>query len=273
MGTTSAIAAKFFPGENPINSYNRLTKLRLAGFTDIIALDQRVMKYIWILTSKSYAKVQGGLPKLLQDGFRSENSMHDFFVSAVHLGDWLVSNPPGVEFFSEQELRRLDPDHFPAWVPRKIDHRSDGYWRIPYKGGLVTVALEVELTPKRDRDYVVLAHEYKNHPQISRVVWVARTQGMAGHIYRIFTTELGEDAGKHDFILLEDFQEKSWQARIIFGTESGKTLGRILGSQSAFESGELGNGCVPIKNPFLDTRRYVRESTFSAEAPKSLNCD
>lgn len=86
----------------------------------------------------------------MEVGYKSENKEHDFWVTAIHLGDWLYQIPIGSALCSEQQLRRLHRDHYPEWVPKSTDHRPDGWWNIncgrPNNKSLI--ALEVELSRK-----------------------------------------------------------------------------------------------------------------------------
>jgi hypothetical protein len=92
-----------------------------------------------------------------------------------------------VEVFSEQELRRVAIDQYPPWVPRTDGHRPDGYWRVPCLKEKILLALEVELTQKRDLDYSLLAQFYAEEKSIFRVIWVTRTLSLAKHIQSIIS--------------------------------------------------------------------------------------
>jgi len=63
-----------------------------------------------------------------ENGFLSENLYHDHLVTSIHLGDSITETPKNLGFFSEQELRRIDPELYPEGIPNDEDHRSDGYW-------------------------------------------------------------------------------------------------------------------------------------------------
>jgi integrase len=50
-----------------------------------------------MLDQRGYEIVRPSLPVLAEDGFKSEAPTHDLITAAVHLGDWLVSPPEGLE--------------------------------------------------------------------------------------------------------------------------------------------------------------------------------
>ena len=222
LGTTAAIARKFFKSSGPNIAYNRLLLLKNNSFLEIVPLDSDSKRFVWTLAKKGFSVLKNRLPALKEAGYKSDNIEHDFLVTAMHLGEWLVEPLESVHFFTEQELRRYALDHYPDWVPLTELHRPDGYWLVPYNTNMVAIALEVELTQKRNADYEVLALFYKERPQIGRVVWCVPTKTMAKNIQTIFRDEVKDDCLKHDFIILEDFENLFWHAPICLGYEQGK---------------------------------------------------
>jgi len=152
--SAAAVFEKFYAGLSLITPSVRLRKIEAAGYIRF-QYERTSSHGAWTLDRRGFEHLRdiNRLPELEEDGFRSEHCEHDFLVSAVHLGDWLVAAPPQAEVFTEQELRRFHVDDYPAWIPRAKSHRPDGYWRVPFGNQRFTVALEVERHVKKPSDY------------------------------------------------------------------------------------------------------------------------
>ncbi|MBI3294430.1 MAG: hypothetical protein HYZ71_06835 [Deltaproteobacteria bacterium] len=227
MTTTSAIAAKFYPNLALWTAYKRLWVLEKAGY--IRARCDETQSYcLWALNKRGFAFVKARMPKMREEGYLSEYLVHDALVSAVHLGDGLIEDSSGLEFFSEQELRRLHPNDFPEWVPKNMFHRSDGFWRLMNESGQQVIALEVELTSKCDDDYEMVGRFYGGETKVAMVLWIVSGARFAEKIHRL-TSRVSRGQTKHAFVELDAIYSKGWQASISFGQKSGKTIAEVLG--------------------------------------------
>jgi hypothetical protein len=220
--TTAALIEKHFGNITPQTGYNRILRLRDARFIERITIDQGD-RYVWTLAAKGFAFVQPNLPELKSEGYKSEALEHDFYVSAFHLGEWLKSEPEDA-LFSEQQLRCFLLEQYPSWVPNTDLHRSDGYWSVPLKDKMVTVSLEVELTQKNGTRYEILAKFYERDTQVFRIVWLVKTLGLANSIQEKMRQAVGDKCLIHDFVVLEDFLSRGWQAPVCLGFEKGKPV-------------------------------------------------
>lgn len=271
LATTKAISDRFFPNLNPVAAYNRLTDLKNAGFVKLQTLNGEGTHFVWCLTPKSFRILKTHLPELKDDGFRSESLEHDFYVTAVHLGEWVTNPPEKSSLFTEQQLRRYHLDHYPSWVPKASFRRPDGYWLVEYRGQMVPIALEVELSTKAIEDYRVIAQFYKDHPKIFRVVWIVRTAATAVYIQDKFKSEVADkEALIHDFVLLGDIEKLLWHAPVFLGHEQGRTLGFVLGSHSNRTEPD------PLRCPWgikgaslLDARKFPVASKTSRPSQKN----
>ena len=210
----------------------------------------------WTLTVKGFEFIKDLLPPLKEVGFKSENIDHDFLSTAAHLGDWLSIIPKGADFFSEQELRRYSPEQYPDWVPKTLDHRPDGYWKITFDETVGTIALELELSEKSKGAYRVAGDFYNTNKMISRVIWIVQGMKMAERILS-FMAETSAHAKKiHNFILVDQFKVSGWQTRIVLGPEINKTLDFVLHGQP--QSSGMSTTCPQhVRRHFddmLDTR-------------------
>jgi hypothetical protein len=161
-------------------------------------------------------------------GFLSENLNHDMFVSAVHLGSWVRGIPNGCEVFTEQQLRRIDPEEYPGWVPKSTHHRPDGYWKVKCGEEDRVFALEVELSRKSSRAYGYIGDHYRVLDHIYRIVWVVNDQSAAEGIARSLKGSHQAEDDFHNFILLDDFLKRGWKAEMMIGAECGESLETLL---------------------------------------------
>jgi len=261
--TSSALIARFFPDKEIHTAYRRLWTLRRAGYTTLVSLAGE-RRFAWALTSKGFQLLLPLLPAMKDVGFKAEAPDHDFIASAVHLGGWLNSIPPAAGLFSEQELRRLDPEHYPAWVPRTQLRRPDGYWRVPMGNAAVTIALEVELSRKKASHYEILADFYESQESIYRVVWVVKTQDQIRNIAAAMRRRIQSRALLHCFLWLSDYLDTGWNTTFRAGYERGRTLGALLFNCPTTPPQHV------VGHRLLDTRIMPRESVVCAAGSQSL---
>lgn len=230
--STAAIGARFFQGRAAISPYLRLSSLKKLGLVRYQYFEIDRIVAAWTLTAKGFKVIRPLLPQLREDGFRSEAILHDWITTAIHLGEWLPSQPDGTDLFSEQQMRRLSLDDYPAWIPRTDLHRPDGYWRVRLPQGVGTVALEVELSTKYPHNYRAVADFYRDHPRIFRVVWLTDTLHTAKTIQSRLRDGAPSHIGIHNFVLKADFFRLGWNALLKLGAESNRPLAFLLGSES-----------------------------------------
>jgi hypothetical protein len=211
-----------------LSSYNWLLKLKRAGYLSQ-RWDEEGKGFLWTLDRAGFSVIKRLLPPLREEGFRSEAPYHDWTVSAFHLGDWLISPPQGTELLSEQELRRLHAEDYPAWVPKDMSHRPDGYWHSRRESAPGrTVALEVELSRKQNSAYQNVGTFYGESAQIGRVLWVVRSLSDAERIRANLQKGPGSVDKKHSFLRLSSFLKQGWSAAIEAGAGSGLSVQSFL---------------------------------------------
>lgn len=245
--SSAAIGHRFFSGYAPKTIYNRLRILNQAGYIET-ASDHHEVRDLWTLTKKGFQIISSLLPPLREEGFKSEHIYHDFIVSSVHLGEWLCETPPGVELFSEQQLRRYDFEFFPSWVPQLTLHRPDGYWHFRSEKGETTIALEIELTAKRSSDYQEVANFYRHSEDLNRVIWVVPTESALLRIQKEFRSENLPKGSMHNFMLLQPYLKMGWQTSLASGPDAGNTLAMLLNrflSGNHSESSGKSSGTLP----------------------------
>lgn len=218
-----------------------------------------------MLTDKGYQFLQDFWVENFQKGFRSENKNHDFWVTVIHLGEWVTGIPKNCDLISEQELRRWDYEHFQDWVPRTSSHRPDGYWKtdLGKSNRDSLIALEVELSKKSPRAYKGLGHFYSNSISINEIIWVVKTKGDLNYIFRHLSSGSKNRAAEHSFLFLNQFIQHQWQAKIEFGKSKGKTLSEALGKRPESDGKErTGHFLLDLrKKPVVSTSSTLLKSS------------
>lgn len=223
----STIHRRFYASRDIGTTYKRLWTLDNGGFIRS-QFDPTATHCVWVLDKRGFNAIKDGLPMLKEEGYLPSNWGHDLLVSAIHLGDGIYGALPHLEVFTEQQLRRIDPDFYPDWVPKHREYRPDGYWRTTSSTGKRIIVLEVELTQKRDLDYRSVGWKYE-FDESDIVLWVVPRESLARTIKR----ELDKsDRGKaeHNFVLLGPIFDKGWQATVFLGSEAGKSINELLGN-------------------------------------------
>ncbi len=255
LATTAALKHAIYKRKTNYRTYMRLRELEKRGYLkSLISLDGQ--SYVWLLDEKGFLIACDYLPALKEKGYKSENRDHDFWVSAIHLGEWLSDIPRGCDVFSEQELRRLSFAEYPDWVPKTSTHRPDGWWRISdsLTSSNNLVALEVELSKKSPMFYKDLGHYYSKTVQPYQVIWAVETERDVAYIHSHMMSGSASGAREQSFIILSQYISHQWQCPISFGKNKGKTLNEVLNKSAE-------NGTKSVSGRFLlDARKSPKNS-------------
>lgn len=231
--STAGLSEMFYPDLDKNTAYRKITHLEKSGLIQTEFLMKGKLASAWMLTRQGFQEVTPFLPEMTDVGYKSETQYHDWLVTAFHLGAWLKGHSENVELFSEQELRRLRPDTYPAWVPNRNIHRPDGYSRVQIGSKSATIAIEVELSRKGQTAYEILGRFYEEEPKVSRVLWLVTSRRRAQSILDRIKFAVGDKCGIHHFCILQDFQRLGWQAPLHFGYEHGKPVAFLMGQPLA----------------------------------------
>ncbi|MGE0526783.1 MAG: hypothetical protein AB7G93_00960 [Bdellovibrionales bacterium] len=232
VATTSAIYTRFQPVYSwaAFTAYQRLLKLKSKGLIEVKLVNSRQYAY-WTLTRAGFHAIRDELPLLKEEGFASEAPEHDLYVLAAQSGDWLPKGSvDDVAFFTEQELRRQAPETLFSWLPPTTAHRPDGYWYFPKSKPNALIALEVEVNRKAFSDYIAYGNFYNRYKVIESVLWIVQSENLAHKITNAAHKNLAEFRGIHNFVLLKDFLESGWCARIFEGPARRSEMGAFLNS-------------------------------------------
>lgn len=226
IATSATLHKRCMPTLKGAGLYSMLRRMREEGLIQVRCVREPKNAF-WILGKAGFHRVCEALPPLKEKGYLSEHLDHDVLVSAIHLGDGVFGLIDGLEFITEQQLRRLEPHHLPARIPNCCGHRPDGYWKVETNRGPKLIALEVELHQKANSDYGSVARFYSDMTQIDRVLWVTPKATMGKAIHRALLSET-DDGFKHDFVELDTVYRSGWHASITLGPDQGKSIYDLL---------------------------------------------
>lgn len=260
--TTALVKHAIYKEKTYYRTYRRLRDLAHAKLiTALMSTDGT--RFVWSLSEKGFDLLADHLPELETKGFRSENRDHDFWVTAIHLGEWLDAVPKNCDLMSEQQLRHFKMSEYPEWVPKTSTHRPDGWWNInngkPQNQSLV--ALEVELSRKSPARYKDVGVYYSKTVKPYQVIWVATNHKEISFIEETIRSSSVSNGEEQSFLTIDQYIQKQWQSQIEKGKNQGKTLLEILG-----KSPENGPKCLSGTFP-LDTRKCPTVSTTHNVVP------
>jgi hypothetical protein len=255
--TTSALSLACYSTRSQYRAYCRLLRLeKMDVLKSTSSWDQKTV--VWHLSDKGYEVIASRFENPIQGGFRSENKDHDFWVSAIHLGEWIKAIPAGCDLYSEQELRKLDPKYYPEWVPQTKQHRPDGWWKIgsSQSSRASLIALEVEFSKKTINSYNEIGDFYSNTINPYQVIWVVKSKGDINYILNHLKGGSSTEAKEQSFITLDQYIQHQWQSEVLIGKNSGKKLIEVL--QTSVELGANYNSAQVLldvrKKPIISMR-------------------
>lgn len=225
LASTAALANRFFPGIRAFTAYERLLRLEKKRYIRHVSFRHRGGG-AWTLDAQGFRFLLSYLPDMKAKGYRSENPLHDFYATAFHLGEWLTKKAERSLLCSEQELRRLDPDLLPAWVPRSERHRSDGYTVHDSGRGAHLYAFECELSQKSRFRYEETLTFYDSEETIAVVFWLVGSPTIEKAIRGGIATATRPHL--HHFMQLCDFERSGWRAPLAGGVFQGKSLANLF---------------------------------------------
>ena len=260
VSTTLALCKKFYPKAKLETGYRRLLKLESAGFIKCPA-DATGQVYLWSLDKRGFEAIKTELPTLKEEGFRSENLLHDYWVMAVHLGEFLLSKPSHIVLLTEQILRRIHPDSLPHCIPE--GHRPDGYWCTQKDDDVHLLALEVELNSKRNADYELIDGFYRSE-KVDDVLWVVPKEAIGRRIYNQSLKNGNGELGPHSFVNLPDFKLWGWNAQVNLGKHEGKSISQLIHNKATTSPQPV------VTELLMNTQKSPHRSKTYEDSPTSL---
>lgn len=263
--TTSQIHLAVYNTRSIEKCYRRLLDLNKYRFIECFTTPDQSVTF-WQLSDKGYQILDFSNLEIDSSGFRSENPEHDFWVNSIHLGAKVFNRPQSSGIYTEQEIRKINIASFPNWVPQTKTHRPDGWIKtdMNQSNDKSLIGLEVELSKKAPVNYSEIGRFYSRVIMVSQVLWFVKTMSDVKYIHKHLQTGSDNAGADHSFILMDHFIISQYQAKIIYGKNSGTSLSHILNIPNT-ESGSLAS-----HRRLLDIRKYpVKSNEF--KTPKS--CD
>lgn len=246
-------------------AYKRLMILRRKGCVDTKSDDSGTFK-VWTLTAKGFRAIRHKLLALKEEGYASESVSHDLHVLAAHYGEWISkSEAQDVRFVTEQELRRIDGADLPAWTRGLQIHKPDGVWYFPETSAKKIVALEVELSRKRQGQYQELGLFYAEETNVNSVLWIVQSTGHAKSMRSAFEAKTNAFKDIHNFALIDDLKTSGWAAQIFAGPNENQSIHNFLENMRRHHpvtSPSLMHPCGYVQK-ILDFRIKLFKSTSS----------
>lgn len=248
------IFERFFHERSPETAYKvvrKLLKLEMIRYISGSYGDQ----FAITLTEEGFEFILPRLPKLKENGFKTEAPSHDLLCTAALLGDWVDESPIALQIFSEQLMRRVNKKNFPSWVPNCSEHRSDGIWNFKNGDSNTTLALEVELSTKTNAEYKSIGVYYDNQTNIEKVIWIVPSRSIGRRLNTHFTPS-SSATSKHNFISTQDFIQNEWSSVIFLGSDKHRTLADVLNTclPHAYPKGGHKKTLDMSKKPFISAQ-------------------
>ena len=227
---TCLLHSNFYFNSSHHLSYKRLLKLREAKLIDGITVKTSLGDcWVWKLTKKGFDLVRDSNPDIEKQFFKSECPLHDLYVLSALYGPWIREIPSNVSVTTEQELDCYSSKFSSQILGDDFERRPDGVWSITIDSQRWNYALELEYSPTKSTElYEGIALDYDSMTSISRVFWLVNGAGPMKKIYKSLQSALNESQVKHNFVLLGEFEEKSWGASVEMGPEQGLQMSSIL---------------------------------------------
>lgn len=251
VATTLTLREQLARDSNFWNFYHTLRKLLNDGYIEIRSGGMNVnRKYsLWHLTSHGYQYMREELGDLEDENYSSTSPLHDSYVLAFHYGNWILKQPSNVELFTEQELKCLAKSNYPHWVPNTKVHRPDGYTKVKDGTKNTVVAIEIELSPKAIERYEAVSDFYTDRKTIHYVLWLVKSKSLVETIQHAMMSRRSNKIEDHLFVLLEDFEKESWNAKIVTGGKIGISILEFyhqLGANTPTNNGPIASNFDPV---------------------------
>jgi len=228
VSTFQTLRQLFYPSTGAETAYNRLRRLRAADFVGTEYTEGNG-KTVWCLGERGFRLLEAmRLPDLKSKGYRPSSPTHDLLVMGALLGEWYQKTPSGVSVITEQELLTTEPSGIPAKVLENFKHRPDGLWLTTYAREPSAIALEVEISGKSVTRYEETCSFYGGFHFIENVVWIVPDRSLAKKIQTIASATTMPRDGQNLFVLLEDFESKLWDAKILNASLKGMSMSGFL---------------------------------------------
>lgn len=180
------------------------------------------------LSKKGFELIKYELGDLRENRFAAQNVTHDYWASAVQIGEFIQGLPEEVRFFTEQQLQCTDDSLLPEWVPKSRSHIPDGLTHIKGDKDPSVIAFEVELNLKPLLRYDKAGYYFDaGLSKFDVVIWFCANKWIIQEISARLAGLKLRNHEIHQFLLTSDFRVHGWNAKIEQGSMAGTSLREI----------------------------------------------
>jgi hypothetical protein len=236
VASTATVHEAIGRPQSPYATYKALERLELRKLIECKETQDDGVSS-WTLTDRGFNAIRSSLGDLCEEGYGTENALHDRNVVAFHLGEWATHQAPIITHFTEQEIRRRPTENYPQWVPNTKAHRPDGYSRIKTENREYLLAFEVELWSKALSHYENTLKFYELMKKVWRVFWLVGDSYAKDQILRARDCIRETSLNYHVFVDLNDYMDNGWDAAVV--NERSENLGSIRGTMQEICGGQF----------------------------------
>lgn len=200
------------------------------GLLAVVNAGSKSEPHLFQLTKEGFKLVNDRLKyELSENRFQAQSVVHDSINSAFHLGEFISGVPENVQLLSEQELQCLDPGLYPDGIPKSKEHIPDGFTIVTKESEPNAIlAIEVEIKAKPLIRYDKVGLYYDMSPDVMAVLWLVGSPKTFSDISHRFLAIKVRRMMIHNFVYLDHFKSKGWQAEVVFGSYKGMSIKDIM---------------------------------------------
>ena len=275
VATTEILFQEFSKtsGSDEWGIYQRLLRLEHHKMIMRMNILQPRPGFVWSIADKGFRLIKESLAELSEEGFKSENPVHDLHVTVCHLGPFIKNK--NVTLYTEQEIRRINHSAHPRFFPDRLKHRPDGIIAVRNKDSFHATALEVELTVKAKRRYQETFELYGLASGLASVLWIVKNESVFYVMWRELKNVDQHARAPHQFVALDDYLRLSLNAEIFAGTMRGQKVQNLYFPHCPYNKATLEPQSIHTKNlqKLLDTRlRPIKSVLYkTSKKPEDSN--
>lgn len=247
--------------------YKALRQLQKEKYIQLLPRGKNLEQELWALTDLGFEIILMDRDDIVNYRYKPHAPAHDYLATCLQLGD-LWQYPCDKLFFTEQMLASLAPSNFPRGFKKNDGHLPDGITLINSPLNKAYLGYEVDLNLK-DTERYKQTFSYWENVQPTLIFWLVRNTWMADKIMGIgndssYYFENGKAIlSRVCFILVDDFKEKIWEAKVLNGKYQGMSIRKLTANLLQSLSKETANfGQKSLKEIFFPKFKSPQKSAL-----------
>lgn len=247
--------------------YKALRQLQKEKYIQLLPRGKNLELELWALTDLGFEVILMDRDDIINYRYKPHAPAHDYLATCLQLGD-LWQFPCDKLFFTEQMLASLAPSNFPRGFKKDEGHLPDGITLIRSPLNDVYLGYEVDLNLK-DLERYKQTFMYWERVKPTLIFWLVRNTWMADKItnlvedYNCYLQNGNDILSKVCFILVDDFKEKVWEAKVLSGPYKGMSVRKLTANLLQKLGKETANfGQKPLKEIFFPKYKSPQKSIF-----------